>query len=117
MRTNKAIRFRQLHRSGDCFIMPNAWDAGSAVLLAQAGFEAIGTTSAGVVMGLSGSSLSLAQLRAVGVSRISIGGSLARATLGLVRRAAQEMLEQGSFGFAREQIPDAELCALFSNKD
>lgn len=68
-----------------------------------------------VVMGLSGSPLTLAQLHTAGVTRVSIGGSLARATLGLVRRAAQEMLEQGSFGFADGQIADAELCALFAN--
>lgn len=33
---------------GPCFVMPNAWDPGSAVLLAEAGFAAIATTSAGV---------------------------------------------------------------------
>lgn len=43
----KARAFRQLHGSGT-FIMPNAWDAGSARLLAAAGFQALGTTSAGV---------------------------------------------------------------------
>lgn len=48
--------------------------------------------------------------------RISIGGSLVRATFGLMRRAATEMLEQGSFGFAGEQIPDAGLCKLFSKQ-
>ncbi|MBU1213251.1 MAG: isocitrate lyase/phosphoenolpyruvate mutase family protein [Alphaproteobacteria bacterium] len=42
----KGCRFRDLHESG-CFVMPNAWDAGSARLLEQAGFAAIGTTSAG----------------------------------------------------------------------
>lgn len=67
-----------------------------------------------VVMGLSGTPVSLAELRHAGVTRISIGGSLARATLGLVRHAAQEMLEQGSFNFANQQIPDAELCELFA---
>jgi 2-methylisocitrate lyase-like PEP mutase family enzyme len=257
----KAIEFQRLHAAGNCFIMANAWNAGSAVLLEQAGFSAIGTTSAGiayshgladaeaalsfdsalgetceisnavsipvsmdsenayadappaafenmkriagtgvvgasiedfcgdrrhplydielavervraakqavaeldypfvltaraecylygspdpfkdsvervnryreagadelvaavdgpvnVVMGLSGTPISLAQLRQAGVTRISIGGSLARATLGLVRRAAQEMLEQGSFNFASEQIPDAELSNLFSRR-
>jgi 2-methylisocitrate lyase-like PEP mutase family enzyme len=69
-----------------------------------------------VVMGLSGAPISLNELRQAGVARISIGGSLARATLGLVRRAATEMLEEGSFGFASEQIPDAELCKLFSTR-
>ncbi|HYW73368.1 MAG TPA: isocitrate lyase/phosphoenolpyruvate mutase family protein [Pyrinomonadaceae bacterium] len=38
--------FRQLHESG-CFVLPNPWDAGSAIYLAQAGFKALATTSAG----------------------------------------------------------------------
>ena len=44
----KARQFRRLHVVGDIFLMPNAWDAGSAILLAAAGFAAIGTTSGGV---------------------------------------------------------------------
>jgi len=43
----KGERFRALHQSG-IFIMPCAWDAMSALLFQQAGFEAIGTTSGGV---------------------------------------------------------------------
>ena len=39
--------FRALHRPGDPFILANAWDMGSARLLAALGAEAIGTTSAG----------------------------------------------------------------------
>jgi 2-methylisocitrate lyase-like PEP mutase family enzyme len=39
-------RFRELHASG-CFVMPNPWDPGSASLLAQLGFPALATTSAG----------------------------------------------------------------------
>ncbi len=39
-------RFRALHRQG-LFVMPNAWDIGSARLLASIGFEAIATTSSG----------------------------------------------------------------------
>ena len=44
----------------------------------------------------------------------SVGGCLARTALGAVRRAAQEMMEQGSFGFAAEAIPHADLTALFA---
>ncbi len=33
-------RFRQLHASG-CFVIPNPWDFGSAVLLEQLGFRAL----------------------------------------------------------------------------
>src|SRR5439155_23909528 len=47
----KSQSFQTLHRSGG-FVLPNAWDAGSAVLLAEAGFPAIGTTSAGIAFSL-----------------------------------------------------------------
>lgn len=39
-------RFRALHDQG-LFVMPNAWDLGSARLLASLGFPAIATTSSG----------------------------------------------------------------------
>lgn len=44
-------RFRRLHEEGT-FLMPNAWDTGSALLLEAAGFEALGTTSAGIAYSL-----------------------------------------------------------------
>lgn len=47
----KYAGFRDLHASG-CFVMPNAWDAGSAKLLAGHGFRAIGTTSGGLSLQL-----------------------------------------------------------------
>jgi 2-methylisocitrate lyase-like PEP mutase family enzyme len=39
-------KFRALHESG-CFVLPNPWDAGTAVYLQHLGFEAVATTSAG----------------------------------------------------------------------
>jgi methylisocitrate lyase len=39
--------FRRLHAAG-CFVMPNPWDAGSALALEQLGFKALATTSAGL---------------------------------------------------------------------
>ncbi len=48
MTTNeKAEAFQVLHRRG-CFFIPNAWDAGSARILASLGFPAVATTSAGL---------------------------------------------------------------------
>lgn len=41
-----AIRFRALHQRAGLFVMPNPWDAGTAKLLADLGFEAIATSSA-----------------------------------------------------------------------
>ncbi len=42
-----AERFLALHRPGVPLLLPNAWDAGSAKLLASLGFEALATTSSG----------------------------------------------------------------------
>ena len=42
-----ADHFRALHRGDGPLLMPNAWDRGSAVLLASLGYTAIATTSSG----------------------------------------------------------------------
>ncbi len=49
MRTQpeKAHYFRALHERDTAFVIPNPWDAGTSRLLAQLGFEALATTSAG----------------------------------------------------------------------
>lgn len=49
MRTQaeKGSAFRALHERDSAFIIPNPWDVGTARLLAQLGFEALATTSAG----------------------------------------------------------------------
>ncbi|MGC3022605.1 MULTISPECIES: isocitrate lyase/PEP mutase family protein [unclassified Brevibacterium] len=44
--------FQHLHRPGDPFILPCAWDVASAQLFAEAGHRAIGTTSLGVAAGI-----------------------------------------------------------------
>jgi len=44
---DKAERFQALHREG-CFVIANAWDAGSARILGHLGFAALATTSAGL---------------------------------------------------------------------
>lgn len=44
--SDSVAEFHRLHGSG-CFVMPNPWDAGSAVALEQLGFTALATTSAG----------------------------------------------------------------------
>lgn len=42
----KRAQFFKLHESG-CFVLPNAWDVGSARLLSAWGYQAIGSTSSG----------------------------------------------------------------------
>lgn len=44
---DRRARFRDLHARDGLFVLPNAWDLGSAKLLESWGFEAIATTSAG----------------------------------------------------------------------
>lgn len=50
--SDKAARFRALHRAGSAFVIPNPWDAGSARMLEGLGFEALATTSSGFAMTL-----------------------------------------------------------------
>jgi 2-methylisocitrate lyase-like PEP mutase family enzyme len=68
----QAEAFRALHREG-IFVLPNAWDAGSAAMIAAAGAAAIATTSAGVSWSLGqsdGERLSRAEMISV-IARIA----------------------------------------------
>ncbi len=66
-----------------------------------------------VVMGLSGGILTKDDLSQCGVKRISVGGSIARVTFELIRKAAEEMMTLGTFTFANQQFNQIELCELF----
>ncbi|MGB7194991.1 MAG: isocitrate lyase/phosphoenolpyruvate mutase family protein [Collimonas pratensis] len=57
-----------------------------------------------VVMGLQGVQLSLQELAQIGVKRVSVGGSLARAALGAFLRAAEEMRDHGTFSYGNEAV-------------
>jgi 2-methylisocitrate lyase-like PEP mutase family enzyme len=43
--SEKAVRFRALHQGPGAFLIANAWDAGSARVLAGLGFQALATSS------------------------------------------------------------------------
>jgi 2-methylisocitrate lyase-like PEP mutase family enzyme len=47
-----ARQFLELHRGSKILVLPNAWDVASARIFEDAGFPAIGTTSAGVAFSL-----------------------------------------------------------------
>ncbi|NYH16576.1 isocitrate lyase/PEP mutase family protein [Paraburkholderia bryophila] len=70
-----------------------------------------------VLMGLQGVVLSFDELRALGVRRVSVGGSLARAALGAFQRAAREMRERGTFDFTKEGASGSEMNQLFTEAD
>jgi 2-methylisocitrate lyase-like PEP mutase family enzyme len=65
-----------------------------------------------LLIGASG--LSLAEATDLGVRRISVGGSLARAAWGGFMRAAQEMAEKGTFTELAKGHPGGELNKMFS---
>jgi 2-methylisocitrate lyase-like PEP mutase family enzyme len=66
-----------------------------------------------VIMGLQGVQLSLDELSAIGVKRISVGSALSRAAMGAFLRAAREMREHGTFTFAEEAVSYREISAMF----
>ncbi len=66
-----------------------------------------------VVMGLKHVRLTLAELSALGVRRVSAGSALARTALGAFHRAATEMKERGTFDFAAGAMSMRELCDRF----
>lgn len=68
-----------------------------------------------VVVGLVGAPLSVAELSAAGVKRISLGSTLARAALGAFLRAAHEMKDRGTFEFADAAVPYSQLNTMFSD--
>ena len=58
-----------------------------------------------VLAGLPGLRLSLDELTAIGVKRVSVGSGLARAAIGAVLRAGREMQEHGTFTFSEHAVP------------
>ena len=65
-------------------------------------------------LGVSGKSYSVDQLSEAGVRRISVGGSFARAAFGALKRAAEEVRDSGTFGYAQDAIPDVVMASLMS---
>lgn len=67
-----------------------------------------------VIMGFQGVQMNLADLAALGVRRVSVGGSLARAALGAFLRAGRELREQGTFNYAEAAVSGGEINRLFA---
>lgn len=75
--------------------------------------RAVAPKPVNVIMGLSGASFSLNVLAELGVKRVSLGSSLARAAYGAFLQAALEVKEKGTFEFARAAVPYADINARF----
>ncbi|MBB4428960.1 2-methylisocitrate lyase-like PEP mutase family enzyme [Bradyrhizobium sp. CIR48] len=67
-----------------------------------------------LVMGFADPTLTLAQLSAAGVKRISVGGAMSRYALAAFLKGAREMKENGSFTYVREMAPIKDLRAAFA---
>ena len=101
-------RLNAYRRAGaDCLFVPGVTDRETIGRLARA---VDGPLNVMVGPGMPSAS----DLEALGVKRVSTGTSIARAALGLVRRAAAELRDRGTFGYAADALPYGEGNALLS---
>jgi 2-methylisocitrate lyase-like PEP mutase family enzyme len=103
-------RYREA--GADCLFIPGRNDLESIALLCREVDAPIN-----FVMGLGDTSLTVDRLAEAGIVRISTGGSITRATLGLVRQGARELRERGTITFASIQISQRELNLLFAARE
>jgi 2-methylisocitrate lyase-like PEP mutase family enzyme len=75
--------------------------------------KAVAPKPVNVVMGLSQGNFTLEELGSLGVRRVSLGSALSRAAYGAFLTAAQEIYEKGTFSFAKDTVPYADLNTLF----
>ena len=66
-----------------------------------------------VVMSAADPSLTAAEMEAVGVKRLSVGGALSRYALAAFMRAAGDMKERGGFAWVGDAMPTGDLKAVF----
>jgi 2-methylisocitrate lyase-like PEP mutase family enzyme len=65
---------------------------------------------------VSTNTFSVAEIAAMGVRRISVGGTLARVAWTAVMRSAREIAESGKFDSFAGTVPNSELNALFAGE-
>ena len=67
-----------------------------------------------VLIGFAGMELEAEDLFALGVKRVSVGGSLARVALGAFLSAATELRDHGTAGYARTAVAGSLLNKMFT---
>lgn len=65
-----------------------------------------------VMMGFTDMNLTVAELANLGVTRVSTGGSLARAALGAFLRASRELRDTGTFSYAHDAVSFKEITEM-----
>jgi 2-methylisocitrate lyase-like PEP mutase family enzyme len=111
---DKALRFRALHAAPEAFVIANAWDAGSARLLAALGFAALATSSgasAGVLGRVDGQvtrAEALAHAHAiVEATDLPVSADLEKGFGDTPEDAAETIRLAGAIGLAGASIEDA----------
>ena len=112
--SEKGARFRTLHQGPGVFVIANAWDPGSARLLAQLGFQAVATSSAaaaralGLEDGQLGRDRSLANARSiVDACDLPVSADLENGFGEAPAVAAETIRMAGAAGLAGASIEDA----------
>jgi 2-methylisocitrate lyase-like PEP mutase family enzyme len=110
---------------GDTIMRLQAYQEAGADVLYAPGIQTVDDIKAvlssidrpmNLLMSFPSSQLTVADVAALGVKRISVGGSMARAAMGALKRAGAEMLEHGTFNYAKEAMSGKDLNALFANR-
>jgi 2-methylisocitrate lyase-like PEP mutase family enzyme len=102
-------RLQAFEKAGaDVLYAPGLRDLASMKLVASSV-----TKPVNVVMSAADPSLTAAEMEAVGVKRISVGGALSRLALAAFMKGAREMKEQGRFTWVREAMPTRDLKPAF----
>ena len=100
---------RYLGAGADCVFVPGVVDADTIRRLAAAIPGPLN-----VVAGLA-NTIDVPTLVSLGVRRVSLGGSLARAALSMLERAGRELLDSGTLDFLDGAIPYADLQRRFGS--
>lgn len=66
------------------------------------------------VMGFADPTLTVPQLAAAGVKRVSVGGAIARVAMAAFLKCADEMKDHGAFTYIREMVPMKEVREAFA---
>jgi 2-methylisocitrate lyase-like PEP mutase family enzyme len=75
--------------------------------------KAAGSKPVNVIMSSGAPALTVADLAALGVRRISVGGALARVAWKPIMRVARQIMDEGRFDGLSDSAPNAELTTLF----
>jgi len=67
-----------------------------------------------LVMGFADPTLTVSQISAAGVKRISVGGAMARVAMAAFLKCAHEMKDQGAFTYVREMVPMKDVRVAFA---